>query len=78
MPPPLSNGQVTFADGAPNDVKHMSEDFAAFLMWTAEPKMTARKHAGFDGVILLLVLSVLLFLTNRRRWAGVKRRPPEG
>ncbi|TMV80411.1 cytochrome c1, partial [Thioclava sp. BHET1] len=72
MPPPLSNGQVSFADGAPNDAKHMSEDVAAFLMWTAEPKMTARKHAGFDGVILLLVLSGLLFLTNRRLWAGVK------
>ena len=72
MPPPLSDGQVEFADGSPNDVKHMAEDVAAFLMWTAEPKMMARKHAGFDAVFYLGLLSVLLYLTNKRIWAPLK------
>lgn len=72
MPPPLTDGQVTFADGSPNDVKHMSEDVAAFLMWAAEPKMMARKHAGFDGVFFLIILTSLLYLTNKRLWAGIK------
>ena len=41
-------------------------------MWTAEPKMMARKHAGLTGVIFLTILSVLLYLTNKRIWAPVK------
>lgn len=72
MPPPLADGQVTFADGAPNDVKHMAEDVAAFLMWTAEPKLNARKDVGFKAVLILIVLSSLLFLTNKKLWAAVK------
>ncbi len=72
MPPPLSDGQVTFADGAPNDIKHMSEDVAAFLMWTAEPKLMGRKDTGFKAVLFLIVLSSLLYLTNKRLWASVK------
>ncbi len=72
MPPPLSDGQVTFADGSPNDVKHMAEDVATFLMWTAEPHMMARKQAGFLGVLFLGLLTVLLYLSNKRLWAPHK------
>ena len=72
MNPPLSDGQVTYADAAPNDVRHMSEDVAAFLMWAAEPEMMARKRMGFLAVGFLGFMSVLLYLTNKRLWAGVK------
>ena len=72
MAPPLADGAIEFADGHSNDVHHMSEDFAAFLMWTAEPKMMARKQAGLTGVIILSLLSVLLYLTNKRLWAPHK------
>ncbi|SEM59171.1 ubiquinol-cytochrome c reductase cytochrome c1 subunit [Gemmobacter aquatilis] len=72
MPAPLSDGLVTFADGSPNDVEHLAEDVTAFLMWTAEPKLMARKHMGFVAVLFLGLLSVLLYLTNKRIWAAVK------
>lgn len=72
MAPPLSEDQVEFADGHPATVEAMSEDIAAFLMWTAEPKMMERKNAGFVGVLFLTVLSVLLYLVNKRLWAPVK------
>ncbi|PZQ95484.1 MAG: cytochrome c1 [Cereibacter sphaeroides] len=72
MTPPLSDGQVEFADGHDNSVSSMAEDVAAFLMWTAEPKLMARKEAGFQAVLFLGVLAVLLYLTNKRIWAGVK------
>ena len=74
MAPPLSDEQVEFADGHANDVRAMSEDVAAFLMWTAEPKLMARKQAGFVGVLFLTILSVLLYLTNKRIWAPHKGR----
>lgn len=72
MPPPLSDGQVEFVDGAPNHVEAMSVDVAAFLMWAAEPKLDARKQAGLTGIIALTVLAVLLYFTNKRVWAPVK------
>ncbi|WP_050604513.1 cytochrome c1 [Ruegeria sp. 6PALISEP08] len=72
MAPPLSDEQVDFADGHSNSVEHMSEDVSAFLMWAAEPKMMERKNAGFVGVIFLTVLSVLLYLVNKRLWAPHK------
>ncbi len=72
MAPPLYGEDVEFADGHSNSLHHESEDIAAFLMWTAEPKMMARKQAGLTGVIFLAVLSVLLYLTNKKLWAGVK------
>ena len=76
MFPPLEDGKVTFADGSPSDVRSMAQDVTAFLMWTAEPKMMARKEAGLIAVIFLSVFAVLLYLTNKRLWAGIKRRKP--
>ena len=72
MPKPLSDGQVEFADGSPNDVASMAKDVSAFLMWAAEPKMMDRKQAGFLAVIFLAVLSTLLYLTNKKLWSGIK------
>ncbi|WP_050759044.1 cytochrome c1 [Roseobacter denitrificans] len=72
MAPPLDDELVEYADGHPNDLHNLSADVSAFLMWTAEPKMMARKQAGFVGVLFLTILSVLLYLTNKRIWAPVK------
>ncbi|MCX7558333.1 cytochrome c1 [Sulfitobacter sp. F26204] len=77
MAPPLFGDDVEYADGHDTDLHHMSADVSAFLMWTAEPKMMARKQAGFAGVIFLTLLAVLLYLTNKRLWAPVKRRIKE-
>lgn len=74
MAPPLYDEAVTFDDGAPNDLAAQAQDVAAFLMWTAEPKLAARKQMGLTAVIMLLVLSGLLYLTNKRVWRHVKLR----
>lgn len=74
MAPPLFDEQVEYADGHANDMRAMAVDVSAFLMWAAEPKMMARKQAGFIGVLFLTILSVLLYLTNKRLWAPVKGR----
>lgn len=72
MAPPLFDEAIEFVDGHKNDLDHLAEDVSAFLMWTAEPKMMARKQAGFTGVLFLTILSVLLYLTNKRLWAPIK------
>ena len=74
MAPPLYEDQLEFADGHSNKMEAVAEDVAAFLMWTAEPKMMARKQTGFIAVLFLSVLTVLLYLTNKRIWMPVKRK----
>ena len=74
MAPPLYEDQLEFADGHSNEMEAVAEDVAAFLMWTAEPKMMARKQTGFIAVLFLSVLTVLLYLTNKRIWMPVKRK----
>lgn len=74
MAPPLSDDSVTFEDGSPTDLDSLAKDVAAFLMWTAEPKMMDRKQAGLVSVLFLILLSVLLYLTNKRLWWPLKHR----
>jgi ubiquinol-cytochrome c reductase cytochrome c1 subunit len=72
MVPPLSDGLVTYADGTEATVSQMSQDVAAFLMWAAEPRMMARKSAGLTAVLFLLLLTVLLYFTNKKIWSPHK------
>ncbi|WP_354545508.1 cytochrome c1 [Roseovarius sp. MBR-78] len=74
MGQPLWGDDVEFDDGTAATLEQEAEDVAAFLMWAAEPKMMARQNAGLTGVIFLTVLSVLLYLTNKRIWAPIKHR----
>jgi len=74
MAPPLYGDDVDYADGHSTELEEVAQDVAAFLMWTAEPKLVARKEAGLTGVLFLTVLSVLLYLTNKRLWAPHKKK----
>lgn len=68
----LSADQVTYADGTAATLEQEAKDAAAFLTWAAEPKMMVRKESGFKAVLILGLLSVLLYLTNKRLWSRVK------
>ncbi len=69
MAPPLTDGQVTFADGSPNDVKAMASDVTAFLVWTAEPKLVQRVRVGWAAFLFLSIFSILAYLSYRNIWA---------
>ncbi len=73
MPPPLnSDGQVEYADGTKSTVDQNAKDIAAFLEWTAEPKLMARRDTGLSVVLFLLPLTVLLWFTYKKVWKDVK------
>jgi ubiquinol-cytochrome c reductase cytochrome c1 subunit len=72
MPPPLSDTQVTFDDGASNTVENMARDVSAFLAWTAEPKLEQRKALGFQVMIFLIVFSALVYLAKQKIWSGIE------
>jgi ubiquinol-cytochrome c reductase cytochrome c1 subunit len=74
MPPPLHGGDVTFADGTPNNIQQEARDVAAFLVWTAEPKLESRRAAGIAVVVFLLFATVLAYLAYRNIWAEAKRK----
>ena len=74
MPPPLTaNGQVTYADGTPATVDQMSKDVSAFLVWTAEPTLTARRAAGLAVSIFLLIATILGYFAYHQLWDEAKR-----
>jgi ubiquinol-cytochrome c reductase cytochrome c1 subunit len=81
MAQPLYGDDVVYEDGTEATIEQQAQDVAAFLMWAAEPQMMERKQSGFVAVIFLAVLSVLLYLSNKRLWRPVKNsvkdRPAE-
>lgn len=71
MPKPLSDGQVEYSDGTPATLDNYAKDVAAFLMWTAEPHLEARKRVGLQVILFLIVFAGLLFFTKKRVWSSV-------
>ncbi len=66
------DGQVAYADGTEATKEQMSKDIAAFLTWTAEPKMVLRKQIGLAVVIFLLIFTGLAYMAYRNVWADKK------
>lgn len=72
MAPPLKDGQVTYTDGTAATVDNYAKDVAAFLTWTAEPKMEARKTAGLAALGFLLIFCFLAYGAKKQIWRNVK------
>lgn len=72
MPPPLVNVVKYGKDaGAESTVEQNARDLAAFLSWTADPKLSDRKRMGWMVMLYLLVTSVLLYIAKKRIWKSV-------
>jgi ubiquinol-cytochrome c reductase cytochrome b/c1 subunit len=71
MPPPLSDGRVSYTDGTQATLDQQAKDVTAFLAWAAEPHLVARKRAGMQVMIFLIVLSGLLYFTKKKVWRAV-------
>ena len=73
MAPPLtSEGQVSYGDGTKATVDQMAKDVAAFLVWTAEPKLDKRKQTGWPVLGFLIFATVLAYLAKQQVWADKK------
>lgn len=72
MAPPLTgDGQIEYQDGSPQTVDQYAKDVAAFLMWTAEPKLEERRRIGFQVMVFLFLFAGLLYFTKRKVWADL-------
>ncbi|WP_438728930.1 cytochrome c1 [Parasphingorhabdus sp. DH2-15] len=65
--------QVTYDDGTEASVEQMATDVAAFLIWTAEPKLEERRQTGWAVLAFLLIAAVLAFLSYKQIWADKKK-----
>lgn len=76
MAPPLtSDGQVEYGEGNPKPtVDQMAKDIAAFLVWTAEPKLEKRHQTGWPVLGFLLFATVLGYMAYRSIWADKKKK----
>ncbi len=72
MPPPLSDGLVTYSNGEKPSLNQMARDVTAFLAWTAEPELEARKQMGYRVLIYFLVFTALMYFVMKTIWARVK------
>jgi hypothetical protein len=72
MPAPLSDDQLTYADGTKATTAQMAKDVAAFLTWTAEPSLVERRQTGWFVLGFLLFATTLAFLSYKQIWAGLK------
>ncbi len=67
QPQPRGTGAARLPQ-APETGDQYAKDVAAFLMWTAEPKMEARKALGFRAIIFLILLAGLTYFAKKRIW----------
>ena len=72
MPPPLTDGRVTYADGTQASTDQMAKDVAAFLTWTAEPTLVKRNAVGWWWTGFLVFATVLAWFAKKQVWAPVK------
>jgi cytochrome c1 len=72
MPPPLSDGAVTYQDGTPPKVENFARDVIAFLSWAADPTLDQRKRIGWQVMLYLLVTTALLYFGKKRIWSAIK------
>lgn len=72
MPPPLSDGQFTFADGTKSTVAQNAHDVVTFLAWAANPEMSQRKRLGFGVVGYFLAMAGVTYVMQRRLWEKIK------
>ena len=70
MAPPLSDGQVTYDDGAPQTLDQYARDVSAFLMWAAEPHLEDRKRTGFMVMVFLAIFTALVYVTKKSVYAN--------
>ena len=71
MPPPLSDGVVTYADGTKATVPQMAHDVATFLAWASQPSLEIRHRTGARVFLFLIVAVGVFYAAKRKIWAVV-------
>jgi ubiquinol-cytochrome c reductase cytochrome c1 subunit len=71
MPPPLSDGLVSYSDGTEATLDQQARDVVTFLTWASQPELESRKQLGIKVLLFLIVLSAFLYALKRKIWSDV-------
>ncbi len=71
MPPPLNDGQITFADKAPNKTSDEAHDVVTFLAWAAEPTLDQRHRMGVKVILFLVIATGVFYAGKRKIWSRI-------
>jgi ubiquinol-cytochrome c reductase cytochrome c1 subunit len=71
MPPPLSDGVVTYADGTKATVPQMAHDVTTFLTWASHPNLEVRHRTGVKVFLFLIVVAGIFYAAKRKIWSAV-------
>lgn len=71
MAPPLSEGQVSYADGTVSSVDQMARDVSTFLAWASEPHLEQSNHLGLKVMIFLAAFCFVMYRVKRKVWSDV-------
>ena len=71
MPPPLSDGKVTYVDGTKNTLDQQVKDVVEFLAWASEPHLEDRNRTGVRVILFLLAMAGLMYAVKRAVWSNV-------
>lgn len=71
MPPPLSDGQVAYADGSAQTVSQYARDVTQFLTWASDPTMEERKATGFKALLFLAIFTGVFYAAKRKIWSDM-------
>ncbi len=71
MPPPLTDGRVTYTDGTPDTVSQMARDVVTFLYWASNPETVERKAMGIRIILFLILLGGVTYAVKRKIWSDV-------
>jgi cytochrome c1 len=70
MPPPLSDGKVTYVDGTKATLDQEARDVVEFLAFAADPHLEDRNRVGIRVILFLLVLAGFVYAVKRQIWAN--------
>ena len=71
MPLQLTDGRVTFDDGASSKAADEAKDVVAYLAWASDPHQIERKQIGLSVVIYLLLLAGITYASYKRIWRRI-------
>jgi ubiquinol-cytochrome c reductase cytochrome c1 subunit len=71
MPPPLQDGTVEYAEGAPNTLNQEAHDVVTFLAFAANPETVERKQIGVRVILFLVFMTGLTYAMKRKVWSDV-------
>ncbi len=66
------DGQIEYQDGTPATVENYARDVAAFLSWTADPRLEERKRIGWMVILYLIITAGLLYVAKKRIWSRLE------